>query len=195
MELLGRNALSRPQLEKRLTGPLSEASRKKLIGEVLNGLKNSRRLYQYPKLRGTVKYSPNPPAAAPYMTALKKEFNALLSRLSPAGITRDQILAELSGVAPPVPPVPAVDFEPQVLEKLKGRPGGLSISELRVSLGGQDDAKPGFDRAVLSLYRTHRVYLDRHTDPSALTDSDRQALVPDETGNYYIGITLRGEDD
>jgi hypothetical protein len=94
-------------------------------------------------------------------------------------------------------------LEVRILDKLKGRPGGLSLLELRdslgikvrVSFGGQPKPKIAFDQAVLSLYKERRVYLDRHDHPMRLTDAERRDLVSDGDGNYYVGITLRGDLD
>jgi len=106
--------------------------------------------------------------------------------------------AELVDRMPPAP-----NLEPRILEKLKGKPGGISLLELRASLGivirtslgAPPKAKVDFDQAVLSLYKDRRVYLDRHDHPMRLTDAERRDLVSDGTGNYYVGITLRGDGD
>ena len=89
--------------------------------------------------------------------------------------------------------LPASNLEHNIINKLKGKPGGLSLIEVRASLGGQGKAKAAFDQAVLSLYRDGRVYLDRHDHPLRLSDAERRDLVFDGEGNYYVGITLRGD--
>lgn len=88
---------------------------------------------------------------------------------------------------------PAPNLEHSILDKLKGKPGGLSLIEVRTSLGGRGKAKAEFDEAVLSLYKDGRVYLDRHDHPLRLSDAERRDLVFDGAGNYYVGITLRGD--
>jgi hypothetical protein len=89
---------------------------------------------------------------------------------------------------------PAPSFENRILDKLKGKPGGLSLSEVRISLGAQAKAaRLEFDQAVLSLYRDKRVYLDRHDHPLRLSDAERRDLVFDGAGTYYVGITSRGD--
>jgi hypothetical protein len=91
--------------------------------------------------------------------------------------------------------LPAPNFEHRIIEMLKGKPGGLSLTEVWASLGAQKKAKADFDRAVLSLYKDGRVYLDRHDHPLRLSDAERRDLVFDGSGNYYVGITLRGDFD
>ena len=89
--------------------------------------------------------------------------------------------------------LPTQNLEHSILDKLKGKPGGLSLIEVRASLGAQGKAKADFDRAVLSLYANRRVYLDRHDHPLRLSDAERRDLVFDGAENYYVGITLRGD--
>jgi hypothetical protein len=135
---------------------------------------------------------------AAYFKALK-EFNAPAVKLGAEGITRENTAAKLvDGM------LPAPNLEHRILDKLKGKPGGLSLLELRASLGivvrpslgaQKGKAKAEFDQAVLSLYKDRRVYLDRHDHPMRLTDAERRDLVFDEAGNYYVGITLRGDID
>ena len=128
---------------------------------------------------------------AAYLKTLEEQSSALAIKLRTGGITREQMAAGLvDGM------LQAPNFELSILDKLKGKPGGLSLIELRVSLGAQKGkAKAEFDQAVLSLYKNRRVYLDRHDHPLRLSDAERRDLVFDGAGNYYVGITLRGDFD
>jgi hypothetical protein len=127
---------------------------------------------------------------AAYLKALKEHSNTLAAKLSAEGITREQMATGLiDGM------LPAPNLEHRILDKLKGKPGGLSLIEVRASLGARGKAKAEFDQAVLSLYKNGRVYLDRHDHPLRLSDAERRDLVFDGAGNYYVGITLRGDFD
>lgn len=128
---------------------------------------------------------------AAYIEGLMEQSNALAARLSAGGINWERMAAELvDGM------LLAPNFEHSILDKLKGKPGGLSLIEVRVSLGAQKGkAKAEFDQAVLSLYKDRRVYLDRHDHPLRLSDAERRDLVFDGAGSYYVGITLRGDFD
>ncbi|HEY3839682.1 MAG TPA: hypothetical protein VGL72_24090 [Bryobacteraceae bacterium] len=126
---------------------------------------------------------------AAYVKAFTKQADALAAKLSAERITRKYTAAEL------VHAMPAPDLENRILDKLKGKPGGVSLIEVRASLGIPVKAKAEFDQAVLSLYRDKRVYLDHHDHPLRLTDTERKDLVFDGAGNYYVGITLRGDFD
>jgi len=129
---------------------------------------------------------------------IKAQFNALAVKVNAEVGPRERMAAEpFDGM------LPARNLEHCILEKLKGRPGGLSLIELRASLqteprpslATQRKLKAEFDEAVLSLYKDRRVYLDRHDHPMRLSDAERQYLVSDGAGNYYVGITLRGDFD
>lgn len=159
-------------------------------------LKKQGKLFEYPKLgHAGLKYSRMPAEPGPYLKTLKKQFDALATKLRSAGINREQMIAELSTAALPPTLPPAHNLEESILANLIGRPGGLSMRELRARVQGPGSAKDVFDRAVLYLYEARRVYLDRHDHPSLLSDSEREELVSDGAGNYYTGITLRGDGD
>jgi hypothetical protein len=136
---------------------------------------------------------------AVYHKDFKEQYDALAVNMRAEGITRGEKTAgKFEGM-------PAPNLELSILDKLKGKPGGLSLTELRASLGpkvrpsmGSQEkakAKADFDQAVLNLYRDRRVYLDRHDHPMRLSDAERKDLVTDGAGNYYVGITLRGDFD
>ncbi len=196
MELLENKALSLKELEKALAGDLRghpAATRRVLIRASLSSLKTRGSLYEYPRIgAAAVKYSRKPAAAGPYLKAVKKAFDALAAKLTSAGVTREQMIAELRSAAQPAASPVTANLEQRIVDKLTGRPGGLSLRELRAWIEVPGNAKDVFDRAVLALYQSCRVYLDRHDRPSALSDSEREELVSDGAGNYYIGITLRG---
>ena len=51
--------------------------------------------------------------------------------------------------------------------------------------------KEVFDRAVLDLAATGRISLHRHDYVASLTAAERDDLVTDGTGSYYVGLALR----
>jgi hypothetical protein len=61
----------------------------------------------------------------------------------------------------------------------------VSIRELRRSVGL---TKIVFDRVVLSLALQGKVALHHHDFPSSLSPDERDELVRDEQGTYYVGI-------
>jgi hypothetical protein len=91
-------------------------------------------------------------------------------------------------------PAPA-NITSQIVQYLKARPGGAGVGQLREDLGLSAADKPAFDKAVLSLYRQRRVYLDRHDYPQGLSAVERDGLVPDGLGTYFVLICLREPDE
>lgn len=69
----------------------------------------------------------------------------------------------------------------------------VSVRDLRRSLEFQEVNHDAFDRAVLQLGRQGRIALHRHDYVSSLTSAERDELVTDGQGNYYVGIALRTE--
>lgn len=141
-------------------------------------------------------------------------------KLKSRGFTAEEVFAlarELSQPVPiaaePVAPAPVVSplapsplaesnlvtpvLEEVVLEQMNrikpdAANGALvSIAELRRALAGEMPDKSAFDEAILRLAEAGRVALHHHDYPGSLSQEERDALVLDERGNYYIGIALR----
>jgi hypothetical protein len=64
----------------------------------------------------------------------------------------------------------------------------VSLRELRRSVAVQGK---NFDRAVLHLAEEGRVALHHHDYPGSLTEEERNEMVSDDRGTYYIGVSLR----
>jgi hypothetical protein len=196
-EALRDAAMTAAALRKKLNRPLAAwpaKERPKLITERLRVLVESGRLYKYPrggKVRG-IKYSARPAAASDYLGTLRKQLDALATKLASAGVRRDALLDALRVEAPAQ--APADELPHRILQYLKGKPGGIGVTQLREECGVPVERKAAFDSAVLSLYRDRRVYLDRHDFPQGLTEAERQELITDGAGNYFVVIALRDAD-
>ena len=123
-----------------------------------------------------------------YSKAVKEQSTAVPANSIVDGTARE---ARAGGLLNGMPPAP--NLEVSILDKVKGKPGGVSLTEVRTLLKAGGKKKAEFDEAVLSLYKRRLVYLDRHDHPLRLSDADRRDLVFDGTGNYYVGITLRSD--
>jgi hypothetical protein len=53
--------------------------------------------------------------------------------------------------------------------------------------------KARFDAALLELYGTDAIILHHHDYVGNLSTTERDELVADRYGNYYVGVALRGE--
>ena len=187
--LVADNTLSASEIQKNLNqqyGGFKGAPGKALVMSVLDGLLGARKVYQYPG-RGR-KYSAHPADAAPYVGKLRKSLDALLKSLETAGVTRDAILSALRDEDH------TEDPRPRILAELRAARGSMGIPELRERTAPGSKNKDPFDQAVLSLWRQRQVYLDRHHFAQGLSEEERNQLVADGAGNYYVMISLREAD-
>jgi hypothetical protein len=67
----------------------------------------------------------------------------------------------------------------------------VALPDLRRHLHDALPSKEAFDAAVLRLAEQGRVDLHFHSFPASLCESEKQALVMDKKGTYYMGIVLR----
>jgi hypothetical protein len=123
------------------------------------------------------------------------------------GVTPEQVLevlagelgvalprADMSEVSPPSSHMAERD-ESLVLSALEAltrecAPGALlSLRDLRARAGLD---KMRFDAAVMALAHGGRAMVHHHDYPFSLSEAERDTLVRDEHGTYYVGIVLRG---
>ena len=64
----------------------------------------------------------------------------------------------------------------------------VSARDLRRAAGKD---KRSFDEAVLALSREGRLSLHRHDHVASLSPQERDDLVTDGAGNYYVGVAIR----
>jgi hypothetical protein len=194
-------------------GPLTEKDlvasvRKRLPGYQVMDLKEhlsySKQVYEYPKYgKVKIRYGLQPPEPGLYLGKAMQEITAVQRLLAPFQISLDAIhdaLGRELGIEPEkkAPPrerdqeVSAFrDVEPLILKKItRLQPPGqgralVSIRELRRSAGL---AKSTFDKTVLALALKGKVALHHHDFPSSLSPNEREELVRDEQGTYYVGI-------
>jgi hypothetical protein len=194
-------------------GPLTE---KELIGRVrkrLPGyqskhleehLSDSKQVYEYPKY-GKIKtqYGLKPPEPEPYLGKAIQEINAAQKLLTPYRVSIEAIYAALGrelGLTGDILVLPrerpqaeetSREAEALILKAItRLQPPGqgralVSIRELRRSAGL---VKSAFDKVILSLAFQGKVALHHHDFPSSLSPQEREELVRDEQGTYYVGI-------
>ena len=80
------------------------------------------------------------------------------------------------------------DLSQRILDALQARPGGMGTPHLREQLGAD---KPAFDQAMLSLYRARKIHLDEHDWPAGLNEAQKEELVGDGKGRYYVAAGIR----
>jgi hypothetical protein len=195
------------------SGPLTEKEligwvRKRLAGYQVKDLKehlsDSKQVYEYPKYgKVKTKYGLEPPEPEPYLVKAVQEIATVQKLLSPFQISleaiHDALGRELGLVQKtreaskeqPKGEIASHEAEALLLKTItRLQPPGqrralVSIRELRRSAGL---AKSDFDRVVLSLAVKGNVALHHHDFPSSLSPEEREELVRDEQGTYYVGI-------
>lgn len=194
-------------------GPLAEKEliglvRKRLPGyrtkDLREHLSHSKQVYEHPKYgKARVKYGLEPPEPGPYLDKAVQEIRAVQRLLAPFHMSLDDIHQALgrelelepeSRVTPRErshEETDSRDTGPMILEGIaRLQPPGqrralVSIRELRRSV---ELSKIVFDKAVLSLALQGKVALHHHDFPSGLSLEERDELVRDEQGTYYVGI-------
>lgn len=194
-------------------GPLADKElvawlRKRLPGYQVKHLKEhisySKQVYEHPR-HGKIRsrYGLEPPEPGPYLGKAVQDIMSVQRLLDPFHISLEAIHDALgrelglkhAAMAPSAEPIPdqrtVGETEPLLLMGMtRLQPPGqrralVSIRELRRSVSL---SKNVFDRAVLSLAHQGKVALHHHDFPSSLSPDERDELVRDEQGTYYVGI-------
>lgn len=75
------------------------------------------------------------------------------------------------------------------LLKREGKGALISIRKLRAALTLD---KERFDGAVLGLYYRDNLVLHHHDNVGNMSEAERNELILDKHGNYYVGVALAG---
>ena len=67
------------------------------------------------------------------------------------------------------------------------------IPDLRRELREYFPDKESFDRAILNLAKLEKVQLQSHSLPAELTEEQRQAMIENQRGSYFMAIGIRME--
>lgn len=118
-------------------------------------------------------------------------------QLAEVDISRESVLKaawELYGKRRPEPPV---HLEKVILDRMsdiepRAAQGAMvSIVELRRALDFQHHSKSEFDQAVWNLVRQGKVDVHRHDFPAGLSQDEREAMLADDQGYLYNGVSRR----
>ena len=197
-------------------GPQPKAKVKKAVKvleaasfeRVFQSLIDSRRVCEHPPVGKSkvVKYGTQPPAPELYLKDVGTQLAKVVSQLTAVGVERDvlqkavlQLVAE-SGLSIPVgassrgestsSPVSALDLLMLMRQVEPGAERGALVSARDLRRVANLD-KAEFDRAVLALAQQGQLMLHRHDHASHLSAVERDELVTDGAGQYYVGMALR----
>jgi hypothetical protein len=164
--------------------------------EMLALLVKEKRVYKVSSLTGKIELLSARPELTP-RDYVRMALQMAVAKLKPMGFTAEQVFTTAQDLLERelTAEKPSVDWDQTVLERMiqlklavaNGAP--VSLTELRHSLPSETSVKPHFDRVVLRLAEEGTVVLHRHDYPDSLSRRERDALVSDERGNYFIGVS------
>ena len=203
LEALDEKPLTQTELRNKFKSLLIGWPQKKRA-ELVERLIKEKRVYKLPPLTGkSVSFSVAPANPRDYLqkpiSELADRIKKLAGQLTEAGVEPAQLFSAAHDLWRRALPVgfdqkqalPA-NFDQLILDGMERRATTdplVSLSELRRDLAFAIPDKGDFDRAVLRLAEAGRVVLHRHDYPTGLSQPERDALVSDERGNYFIGVT------
>lgn len=201
-------------------GPQPEATLRKAlkgfsepqITRIFQTAFEARELWRHPPFGKSKKelIGNRPPAPATYLHDVGVQLHKVVSLLREAQVPRDELrrafvqIAEAAGISFAGTTGTATDSD----SASEARPDDVDLPALmrriepgtdRGALIGTRDLRRAarlekslFDRVVLELARQGRVSLHRHDYPASLSETEREELVTDGRGTYYVGLALRG---
>lgn len=201
LEILSDRPRSRSELDEALQNELFGCSMymiRKMRREILKRLFDEKTVFEYPPV-GSAKASllgATPPNPMVYLKKVEDVFRAMYRKLEKAGISYHEafqclhkLLATEKADADRLPKLSADVMDHIVaVEPRAGKMAPVSIPMLRSSM---DLPKDVFDEVIWELFYQEKIYLHRHAHPSRLDESEREKLIKDDNGNYYVGIVLR----
>lgn len=160
--------------------------------------------------RGMVKWHPplkgkrlglEEPNPAEFLLA---EIKKLFAKGEKLGFSVEAILRDVQGYIQPLPSQKPVSMSSEEAEKIifkamtalkpAAAQGALVyIPDLRKALREIFPGKESFDQAVLDLAAHEKVQLQSHSLPAELTEEQRQAMIDNQRGSYFMAIGIRME--
>jgi hypothetical protein len=170
---------------------------KSLVTSALTALVSERTVMRHPKLGRRVPFGLGPPDAADYLPA---ELESAFKRLMKAGFNEAELQLALRRYTGAVEDDnTSTDGAQEILAAMPrlnsqaSRGALVYVADLRAALTKQFRDKDSFDRAVLELAEKGQVQLQSHAWPGRLSDSEKNALIPNGRGSFFDAIGLRLE--
>jgi hypothetical protein len=190
LELLAAAPLTSGELAKRLPA----AARVRVPG-VLRQLVASGAIHAHPRQGRRRPFSTRPADALAYA---RPALEALVAGLAKQGLEEAAVreaIARWAWAAPPSGPssdpgeailTTMRELNPQVVHGAV-----VYLPHLRAALRDRFPDKVPFDRAVLALFEQRRVQLQAHSGPSHIKAEERESMIEDGSGSFYMAIGLR----
>jgi len=168
---------------------------KPLLARILEELIKERRVWKHPKIGRREPYGLAPPNPLDY---LRPKLDELVATFRKLGFSPKGIRGAFQEYLKALPPDSESDAE-VILSAMRrlnphaARGALIYLPELRRALREHFPDKPSFDRAVLRLAEQGTVQLQSHDLPSVLTHEEREAMIDNGRGGYFIAIGIRME--
>ena len=196
-------------------GPLAviklQASLKELdknqFDQVFRTLREAKSIFPHPPVKsGPELFGIHPPAPEAYLKIVQAELMKTVQKLRDASVPlealRRAIVQIVEAVGIPfsastsgakIFDTPTVDLISLMhrLEPGASRGALVGARDLRRAAGLP---KAAFDQAIFSLAKAGQVSLHKHDYPASLTETEREELITDGHGQYFIGVALRPSD-
>ncbi len=199
-------------------GPQSESALKKAakglgdgdVRQIIQTAIAASEIWRHPPIGKSKRelFGTKPPAPEPYLRATGDQLVKVVAQLVLANVPQDQLrralvqLVEATGISfgsaalsAPVKPALPLDAAPidligliRHIEPRADRGALVGSRDLRRAAKLE---KQSFDRSVLELARQGRLSLHRHDYATSLSPAERDELVTDGAGTYYVGMALR----
>lgn len=206
LEVLQDTPLTKTELENKLRSWLHgwpKSKREEMVAQLLK----DQRVYKVAPLTGKAKLL-SLRSQATTQDYVRLALQLVSTKLAKQGIHFEDVLAAAQDVLrgtpsqpetvpSPTEPAVTIDLSQLLMERMfhlnpAAATGALvSLSELRRALQAEISGKTDFDQAILQLAEQGRVALHRHDYVSSLSQTERDALVSDPSGNHFVGIAVR----
>lgn len=197
-------------------GALAKADLRKAVKQVpeaafetaFQSLTETRTLFEHPPLgkKKVLSYGRLPPSPDAYLKDLGAQLTKVVAQLSAARVPEAELrralvqLVEATGVPfggvakaeASAKPEQAVDLV-SLIKRIEPAAINGALVAARELRRAANLVKSQFDAAVLDLARQGRLMLHRHDFANGLEPAEREELVTDGAGTYYVGVALRRE--
>ena len=192
-----------PQTVAKLQASLKDLDQSQ-FDAVFQSLRAAGTLFVHPPVKsGAELFGLRPPAPEVYLKNVQTELTKAVAKLRNVRVPLDALrraivqISEAAGVpfsGTVIAAPPAETCVVNLLDLLRRLDSGTTRGTLVTARDLRQAAglpKSTFDREVLNLARSGQVSLHKHDFPASLTESERDELIADGHGNFFIGLALR----
>lgn len=178
------------------------------FSELLERLSVQKLIFRHPAMTAGKAAQPlwgiAPPSPEPWLKPIREQLCQVVQQLRAAAVSATDLrraavemleaagisLGVGTGAAAAQASVPAVDLV-RLMRQLDAGADRGALVPARVLRGAAGLPKKQFDELALQLSRAGRIVLHRHDFAGSLSVAERDELVTDGAGDYFVGMALR----